>query len=86
MTVPSAPGYVGVYHATAKEALRVFGVAPDEALAFATFLHAFGFLPLALAGLISMIREGLSWGAVQAGGSGTDDAARAPAPPRPTGP
>ncbi len=83
MTVPSAPGYVGVYHATAKQALQVFGVGPDEALAFATFLHALGFLPLALAGLISMIREGLSWGAVQ---SGTRDLARADAdlaPPPP---
>jgi hypothetical protein len=49
-------------------------VGPDEALAFATFLHALGFLPLALAGLISMIREGLSWGAVQ---SGTRDIDRA---------
>ncbi len=81
MTVPSAPGYVGVYHATAKEALRVFGVDPDTALAFATFLHAFGFLPLALAGLIAMIREGLSWGSVQGGAAGPNSpAAGAPAP------
>jgi len=81
MTVPSAPGYVGVYHATAKEALRVFGVDPDTALAFATFFHAFGFLPLALAGLIAMIREGLSWGSVQGGAVGPDSPATgAPAP------
>ncbi|HUS15515.1 MAG TPA: lysylphosphatidylglycerol synthase transmembrane domain-containing protein [Chloroflexia bacterium] len=66
MTVPSAPGYVGVYHVTAKQSLLVFGVEENIALAFATFLHAIGFLPLSLAGLISMIREGLSWGAVQA--------------------
>jgi len=83
MTVPSAPGYVGVYHATAKQALEVFGVGPDTALAFATFLHALGFLPLALAGLISMIREGLSWGAVQSGTRdiAREDADRVPAPP-----
>ena len=81
MTVPSAPGYVGVYHATAKESLRVFGVDPDTALAFATFFHAFGFLPLALAGLIAMVREGLSWGSVQGGSVGPDSPpAGAPAP------
>ncbi len=67
MTVPSAPGYVGVYEAIARPILELFGVSPDTALAFATFLHAFGFIPLALAGLASMIREGLSWGALQRG-------------------
>jgi uncharacterized membrane protein YbhN (UPF0104 family) len=65
MTVPSAPGYVGVYHLTAQKILQIFGVDADTALAAATFLHAFGFLPLAVAGFISMIREGLSWGSVQ---------------------
>ncbi len=85
MTVPSAPGYVGVYHATAKEALRVFGVNPDTALAFATFFHAIGFLPLALAGLIAMIREGLSWGSVQGGASGSGSAPVGPSAAGPAG-
>ncbi|MGI8589078.1 MAG: lysylphosphatidylglycerol synthase transmembrane domain-containing protein [Chloroflexia bacterium] len=74
MTVPSAPGYVGVYHETAKEALRVFGVDPNTALAFATLLHAVGFGTLSLAGLVSMVREGLSWGGVQGSAKATSPA------------
>ena len=84
MTVPSAPGYVGVYEAIAKETLRVFAVAPDTAFAFATFLHAVGFLPLALLGLISIIREGLSWGAVQ--GRATEPGDTRPDGARPAAP
>ena len=75
MAVPSAPGYIGIYHATAKEAMLVFiPNDPDTAFAFAVVLHIFGFLPLAVAGAAALVREGLSFSALRAG---------APAPARP---
>ena len=43
MTVPSAPGYVGVYHYIAVLALGIFGVGPDIAAAVAIALHALAF-------------------------------------------
>jgi uncharacterized membrane protein YbhN (UPF0104 family) len=62
MAVPSGPGYVGVYHETVKEATLVFISDPNTALAFAVVLHIFGFLPLAVAGAVALVREGLSFG------------------------
>src|SRR6266542_3983829 len=43
MTVPSAPGYVGVYHYIATLALGLFAVDRDVAAAFAVTLHAISF-------------------------------------------
>jgi hypothetical protein len=43
MTVPSAPGYVGVYHSIAVFALSPFGVDSSTALAVAVTLHALAF-------------------------------------------
>lgn len=43
MTVPSAPAYVGVYHAIAVLALSLFGVDGGQALSAAVALHALGF-------------------------------------------
>ena len=81
MAVPSAPGYVGLYHSVAKQTLMVFPPHdPDLALAVAIVLHAFGFLPLAVAGAVALLREGLSFTSLQ---SGTTTAA-APEPPVPT--
>jgi uncharacterized protein (TIRG00374 family) len=68
MAVPSAPGYVGLYHSVAKETLMVFPPHdPDLAFAVAVVLHAFGFLPLAVAGAVALVREGLSFSSLQAG-------------------
>jgi uncharacterized membrane protein YbhN (UPF0104 family) len=43
MTVPSAPGYVGVYHSIVVLALTPFAIDPASALAYAFALHAVGF-------------------------------------------
>ncbi len=78
MAVPSAPGYVGLYHSVAKQTLMVFPPHdPDLAFAVAVVLHAFGFLPLAVAGAVALVREGLSFSSLQ---SGTAIAAEPPLP------
>jgi uncharacterized protein (TIRG00374 family) len=55
MTVPSAPGYVGVYHYIAVQSLRFFGVDESSGLAVAFVLHAVGFGAFTLAGAIIFV-------------------------------
>jgi hypothetical protein len=82
MAIPSAPGYIGVYHVVAKESLLVFPPHDENlALAIAVVLHVFGFVPLAVAGAIALIREGLSFSMLR---SSSADVAAAPEPAIPT--
>ena len=55
MTVPSAPGYVGVYHYIAVLTLRLFGVDDAVALSVAIALHALGFGTFTLAGAALLV-------------------------------
>jgi glycosyltransferase 2 family protein len=70
ISVPSAPGYLGVWHFAAKLALEVFGVAPSAAVAYALIYHASAALPITLLGWLYLMREHLSLG----------EARRAPTP------
>jgi glycosyltransferase 2 family protein len=55
MTVPSAPGYVGVYHYIAALALGLFGVGQDTAAAVAIALHAISFGSFLIGGALLFI-------------------------------
>ena len=70
ISVPSAPGYVGVFHAAATAALEVFGVPRSAALAFALLYHASAIVPITLLGWLFLLREYVSLG----------EARRAPTP------
>ena len=70
ISVPSAPGYLGVWHFAAKLALEIFGVAPSAAVAYALIYHASAALPITLVGWLYLLREHVSLG----------DARRAPTP------
>ena len=59
VSLPSAPGYVGVYHAFAAGALMVFGIDEEVAVGFAIFSHAVDIIPSIVMGLIAMVLEGL---------------------------
>jgi uncharacterized protein (TIRG00374 family) len=66
VAVPT-PGAVGSYH----EAYRIaattfFGAANDAAVAAAIVLHAIGFVPVVVTGMIFMAQDGLSMGRLQA--------------------
>lgn len=65
MTVPSSPGYIGVYHWLVVSTLLIFNVNRELALSFAFALHALTFLPLTLAGIFFMIRENYSLQTIQ---------------------
>lgn len=44
VALPSAPGFIGVFHAACRLALAVFGVAAVPAVSFATVYHLFAFV------------------------------------------
>jgi len=62
VSLPSAPGYIGVFHTAAVFALGMFGVAGPEAFGYALLYHACGFIPITLAGWICLVREQMSLG------------------------
>jgi uncharacterized membrane protein YbhN (UPF0104 family) len=66
VSVPT-PGGVGGYH----EAFRIgatalYGAANDRAISAAIVMHAMSFVPITIAGLIVMMREGLDLGRMRA--------------------
>lgn len=65
ISVPSAPGYLGVFHFAAKLALEIFGVASATALAYALIYHAITVVPITLLGWIYLLREHVSLGDVR---------------------
>jgi hypothetical protein len=62
ISVPSAPGYVGVFHAAATAALEVYGVPRSAALAYALLYHASAVVPITVVGWLFLMREHVSLG------------------------
>ena len=60
VSIPSAPGFIGVFHAAAVLALGVFGGAQAESLGYALLLHAVQFVPVTLIGWGFLLREHLT--------------------------
>ena len=71
IAMPSAPGYVGSFHAGAKLALTgVYGVVGAPALGFAFGWHFTSFFPITFMGLWYTRRIGLSWKHLRKGSAG----------------
>lgn len=64
MTVPSSPGYIGVWEYTIVLALSPFQVEKSLALSYALVLHATVYLTLTIMGLVSLWLEGLALGMI----------------------
>jgi glycosyltransferase 2 family protein len=60
ISVPSAPGYVGVFHYAAVLALAVFDVPRPAALGYAIIFHASQVIPITVIGWLFLLREQLS--------------------------
>ncbi len=56
ISIPSAPGYVGTYHAGAIGILVILGYELNRAQVIAVILHAVGFLSLTLIGFLYFIK------------------------------
>jgi glycosyltransferase 2 family protein len=57
VSIPSAPGYIGVWHAASVLALSMFGVSQATALGYALLYHASQFVPITLLGWLFLLRE-----------------------------
>jgi uncharacterized protein (TIRG00374 family) len=62
VSIPSAPGYVGVWHAAAVLALSIFGVSQAPAFGYALLYHASQFVPITLLGWLFLLREHMTLG------------------------
>ena len=56
--LPAAPGFFGVFHVACTEALSLFGISREVALAFGTIVHVGYWLPVTAAGAFEAIRSG----------------------------
>ncbi len=62
ISLPAAPGYIGVFHTAAVLALAMFSVSQPVAFGYAIVYHACGFIPVTLFGWILLLREHMSLG------------------------
>jgi hypothetical protein len=62
ISIPAAPGYVGVFHYAAVLALGIFDVPRPAALSYALVYHASQILAITAAGWVFLLREHLSLG------------------------
>jgi uncharacterized protein (TIRG00374 family) len=62
VSIPSAPGYVGVWHVAAVLALSLFDVAQAPAVGYALLYHASQFVPITLGGWLFLVREHVTLG------------------------
>lgn len=65
MTVPSSPGFIGVFEALARETLGLFGMAPEPALSYAFAAHLIIYVIYSVLGVIGMQQQNLTVSDVQ---------------------
>lgn len=61
LLAPSTPGYIGVIELAIQQSLVIFGISESLALAYAIVFHAMEFIIMNIAGVISLLSEGMSW-------------------------
>jgi hypothetical protein len=64
VALPQAPGFIGVFHIATQKSLDVFGVDLSSAQSFAILLWAVSIVPVTVAGLLFLWREGISFGEI----------------------
>jgi uncharacterized protein (TIRG00374 family) len=62
ISIPSAPGYVGVFHYAAVLALEIFDVPRSASVGYALLFHASQIIPVTLVGWLFLLREHMSLG------------------------
>ena len=62
VSIPSAPGFIGVFHAAAALAVGIFGVSQSAAVGYALVFHAAQIVPVTLIGWLYLLREHMSLG------------------------
>jgi len=62
VALPQAPGFIGVFHIATQKSLDVFGIGLSSTQSFAILLWAVSIIPVTVAGLLFLWREGISFG------------------------
>jgi len=65
MTIPSSPGYLGVFEVLTRETMGLFGMTPEMALSYALVAHAIVYVTLTLLGLAGMAQQNLTYSEIQ---------------------
>ncbi len=65
VSIPSSPGFFGVFELAGKTALVLYGVSETDAVSWALGFHILSFIPITLIGAWYFIRLGVSMGAVR---------------------
>jgi len=66
ISIPSAPGFVGTYHAAAVYVLiNFFNKGLAESQAFSVIIHAIGFIPLVCIGFIFFIQSSIHFSEIK---------------------
>ncbi|MGD8627139.1 MAG: lysylphosphatidylglycerol synthase transmembrane domain-containing protein [Anaerolineae bacterium] len=65
MTVPSSPGFIGVFEILARETMVFLGMEAEVALGYALVAHAVVYVVYSLLGLASMVQQNLSYAEIQ---------------------
>ena len=66
LVAPSAPGFIGVFETVVVQALALYGIGGDAALAYAVTLHLIHYVPGTLLGLAFAWKSGLRLGELRA--------------------
>ncbi len=64
VALPQAPGFIGVFHIATQKSLDVFGIGLSSAQSFAILLWVVNVVPVTVAGLLFLWREGISFGEI----------------------
>lgn len=65
VALPQAPGFLGVFHVAMQQTMLLWGQEQAAADGFAIVFWAVSFVPVTLAGLLAMGREGISWSSLR---------------------
>ncbi len=65
MTVPSSPGFIGVFELLGRETMVLFGMPPERALSYALVAHALVYVVYTLLGLLGMAQQNLTYAQIQ---------------------
>ena len=64
VALPQAPGFIGVFHIATQKSLDVFDIGLSSAQSFAILLWVVSVVPVTVAGLLFLWKEGLSFGEI----------------------
>ncbi len=66
ISIPSAPGYVGTYHAAAVYVLvNIFHIGIAESQAFSVLIHAIGYIPLVSIGFVYFLQSSIHFNEIK---------------------